>query len=312
MRTAFIDTVMECAQADERIWLICGDIGYSVLERFAKAFPQRYVNAGVAEQNMAGMAGGLALTGKTVITYSIGNFGTLRCLEQIRNDICAHHANVKIVAVGGGLAYGGQGYTHHAVEDLAIMRSLPNLTVLAPGDPMEARLATKWMLSHSQPCYMRLGKAGERIVHVQPVALEYARVIPLTHGTEVQLISTGGMLETAIGVAALLREQGVDAGVASSPFVKPFDTEWLRAQALRAQLIVTIEEHTIYGGLGDAAAAVLAGMTGHRARLVPFGVPEGVLMGMAGDQKELRARAGLAPEAIAQGILGVLQQERPT
>src|SRR5688572_20999864 len=111
MRTTFIETVVECARSDRNIWLLCGDLGYSVLEKFAKEFPERYINVGVSEQNMASMAGGLAMTGRTVITYTIGNFGTLRCYEQIRNDICYHDANVKVIAVGGGLAYGGQGYT---------------------------------------------------------------------------------------------------------------------------------------------------------------------------------------------------------
>src|SRR5437660_421122 len=140
MRTSFIETLCALANEDERIWLLTGDLGYSVLEPYARAFPNRYVNIGVAEQNMAGIAAGLARCGKIVFTYSIANFPTLRCLEQIRNDVCYHGANVKVVAVGGGLAYGALGASHHATEDLAILRSLPGLVVAAPGDPLETAL----------------------------------------------------------------------------------------------------------------------------------------------------------------------------
>ena len=146
MRTAFIDTLCELAERDPRIWLLTADLGYSVLERFAARFPHRYINVGVAEQNLTGIAAGLARCGKIVFTYSIANFPTLRCLEQIRNDVCYHQANVKIVAVGGGFAYGTLGYTHHGLEDLGIMRTLPHMTVIAPGDPTETRLATSAVL----------------------------------------------------------------------------------------------------------------------------------------------------------------------
>src|SRR5260370_9353377 len=146
MRTAFIEALWELAAQEERLWLLTGDVGYLVLEPFIHSFPERYVNVGVAEQDLAGVAAGLARCGKIPFIYSIANFPTLRCLEQIRNDICYHEGNVKIVAVGGGLTYGAQGYTHHGVEDLAILRALPVLTVLAPGDPVETRLATKAVL----------------------------------------------------------------------------------------------------------------------------------------------------------------------
>src|SRR5437763_8263703 len=155
------------AEEDERIWLLSGDLRYSVLERFAQKYPERFINVCVAEQNMMGVAAGLAMSGKTVFTYSIANFPVMRCLEQIRNDVCYHNLNVKIVAVGGGLAYGPAGYTHHALEDLAVMRAMPGMTVLAPGDPVEARLATTALADRQGPCYLRLGKAGEPLVHRQ-------------------------------------------------------------------------------------------------------------------------------------------------
>src|SRR5438445_7860670 len=165
MRTAFIQTLNELADRDPRVCLVVGDLGFSVIEEFAERFPDQFLNAGVAEQNMIGLAAGMSMTGKIVLTYSIGNFGTLRCLEQIRNDVCYHRANVKVVAVGGGLAYGNLGVTHHASEDVAIMRALPNMTVVSPGDPIEARLATKAVVALDGPAYLRLGKAGEPVVH---------------------------------------------------------------------------------------------------------------------------------------------------
>ena len=197
MRTAFIKELCELAEADERIWLICGDLGYSVLEVFADRFPKRYLNAGVAEQNMTGIAAGLALTGKIAVTYSIANFPVMRCLEQVRNDVCYHNLNVKIVSVGGGLAYGSLGYTHHGLEDLAVMSILPNMAVIAPADPVEARAATRAVIARRGPAYLRLGKAGEPVLHKTEIDFQIGRAIRVEQGNDLTLISTGGMLASA-------------------------------------------------------------------------------------------------------------------
>src|SRR4029077_3100742 len=177
-RAASIETLNALADKDPRVCLIVGDLGYSVIEEFASKHPDQFVNAGVAEQNMIGLAVGMALSGKVVFTYSIGNFGTLRCLEQIRNDVCYHRANVKVVAVGGGLAYGNLGVTHHASEDVAIMRSLPNMTVVAPGDPVEARLATRAVVALDGPAYLRLRQAGGPGGHEAGPPLPLGRAVP--------------------------------------------------------------------------------------------------------------------------------------
>src|SRR6201996_9329887 len=158
MRNTFVATLMQVAEQNPNVWLLCGDLGYSVLEPFAAKFPDRYVNVGVAEQNMAGMAAGIALSGKTVFIYSIGNFPTLRCLEQLRNDVCYHGADVKVVAVGAGYAYGNQGYTHHALEDLAILRALPEMAVVAPSDPWQAYELPRQLHARGGPSYLRLDK----------------------------------------------------------------------------------------------------------------------------------------------------------
>src|SRR5207302_2491203 len=204
-RTAFFKTLLEMAEHDDRVTLVVGDLGFGVVESFAQRFPNRFVNVGVAEQNMTGIAAGMALSGKVVFTYSIANFPILRCLEQIRNDVCYHNANVKIVAVGGGLAYGSLGSTHHATEDLAIMRALPRMVVVAPGDPTEAEAATQAVAAHAGPCYLRLGRAGESKVHRGEIDFQLGKAIQLRDGKDLTLISTGGLLETAVQVAESLR-----------------------------------------------------------------------------------------------------------
>src|SRR5438876_9433678 len=188
MRAAFIRTLSELAEHDLRIKLIVGELGFGVVESFAERFPKQFLNAGVAEQNMTGIAAGMALSGKVVFTYSIANFPTLRCLEQVRNDVCYHNANVKIVAVGGGFAYGSLGATHHATEDLAIMRALPEMTVVAPGDPVEAEAATDAIAAHAGPCYLRLGRAGESRVHRASTDGQLGKAIEVRSGNDLALI----------------------------------------------------------------------------------------------------------------------------
>ena len=291
MRTAFIETLCELAADDERIWLVNGDLGFSVIERFADRFPNRYLNVGVAEQNMSGVAAGLAGCGKIVFTYSIANFPTLRCLEQIRNDICYHNGNVKVVAVGGGYAYGAQGYTHHGIEDIAIMRSLPGMVVVAPGDPVETKLATRALVAHNGPCYLRLGTAKEPIVHKTVPEFRLGQAIWMRRGSDVTLISTGGMLmetvETAEQLATLDR---IDAGVLSMPTVKPLDSAAVIEAAEQTDAIITAEEHTVTGGLGSAVAEVLA-ESGLTVRFKRFGVPDR-LNHAVGSQIYLRRAAG--------------------
>ena len=306
MRTTFINTLLELADEDARIWLLCGDLGYSVLEPFFERFPNRFINVGVAEQNMIGIAAGLAQSGHVVFCYSIANFPTLRCLEQIRNDVCYHDFNVNIVSVGGGVAYGAQGYSHHALEDLAVMRALPNMVVAAPGDPLEVRSLTCALTSHSGPGFLRLNKAGEEVLHDAVPSLEVGQVLPMRDGDDVILLSTGGMLETALQVAERLQQQGVAAGVTSVPFLKPLDTAYVSAAAQRSALLCTIEEHTPIGGLGEAVASCLAQLFGNRAVLLPFSLSEGSTKGMSGDQHYLRTRGGLDPDSIFAAITDAL------
>ncbi len=307
MRTSFIEHLCELAAEDERIWLVCGDLGYSVLEQFSDRFPKRYLNAGVAEQNMTGIAAGLALTGKTVFTYSIANFPVMRCLEQIRNDVCYHNLNVKVVSVGGGLAYGSHGYTHHGVEDLAVMAVMPNMTVIAPGDPVEARAATRLLAKTHGPAYLRLGKAGEPVLHQKPIDLADGRSILVQEGTDLTIISTGGMLETAVHAARKLQDMDRSVRLLSMPILSPLDTEAVTRAARETKAIITVEEHGI-GGLGTIVAEVLA----TSAAAVPF---HPIRLGrlpvkVAGTQTQLREAQGLSVRGIVEVAQSVFSTAR--
>ncbi len=311
MRTAFIDALIKAAHADDKIWLLTGDLGYSVLEPFRAAFPDRYINAGVAEQNMIGVAAGLALSGAQVFVYSICNFVTLRCLEQIRNDLCYHKANVKVVGVGSGLSYGVHGYTHHAVEDIAVTRALPNMTVLCPGDPVEARWAAEVATCHNGPAYIRIGKAGEPALHAQPLdGVALGKAVRLREGDDATLFAVGNMLESTLKAAALLEAQGFGVGVVSMPCVKPLDEAFVAAEAARVPLVATVEEHVQCGGFGEAIAGVMARSSGARARLLSFAVGDAIVSGLVGDQNHLRNLLGLSPQHIADGVTQALGAKR--
>jgi len=301
MRSAFFRVLVELAAADERIQLVVGDLGFGAIEPFAQRFPGRFLNAGVAEQSMTGVAAGLALCGKVVFTYSIGNFPTLRCLEQIRNDVCYHQANVKIVSVGGGLAYGSLGMTHHATEDLAIMRALPGMIVVAPGDPWEVEQATRAIAAEPGPCYLRLGRAGEPRLHGAGALFRLGRGIRMREGRDLTIISTGGLLESALEVAEQLATIGIEARVVSMHTLKPLDETEVVAAATETGAIATLEEHSLIGGLGSAVAEILAESAGSTARLKRFALPS-AFVGEAGSQEYLRARYGLSPKAVVESL----------
>ncbi len=306
MRNAFLATLFELAKVDRRITFMTGDLGYGVVESFMEELPEQFVNAGVAEANMTSVAAGMALSGRIVFTYSIANFPTLRCLEQVRNDVCYHDANVKVVSIGGGFAYGAMGATHHAVEDLSVMRALPNMTVVAPGDPVEARAATRALVATPGPGYLRLGKAGEPQIHSGAVDFAIGRSIRLRDGGDVTLISTGGMLRNTAEAAERLARDGIQARVMSMHTVKPIDDEAILAAVRETAALVTIEEHSVTGGLGSAVSEVLAERVD---RVVPFrrlGLPS-VFTTDWGSQAYMLQRNGLDPAGIAASVEGLLR-----
>jgi len=253
---------------------------------------------------MMAMAAGMALAGKTVIAYSIGNFPTMRCMEQIRNDCAYHNANVKIVCVGGGLVYGSLGMSHHATEDIAVMRALPNVTVLAPGDAMEAEAVTKAMLEWPGTCYLRLGRGGEAPIREKVDNFAIGKALPVQYGQDVAIFSTGAIFSEVAKVRDILQNQGISPTIYTFPTVKPLDEETVKQCAKNHKLIVTWEEHSVLGGLGSAVAEVMAEHPG-KARLIRVGMDDRYATEV-GDQNYLRRRYGMDGETVAQRILEAL------
>ena len=302
MRDTFVKTLIELACQDPRIVLVTGDLGFGVLKPYWEALPDQFVNAGIAEQNLTSVAAGMALEGKIVFTYSIGNFPTLRCLEQIRNDCAYHHANVKIVCVGGGFVYGSLGMSHHATEDLAVMRALPEVTVMAPGDLVEAIECTKALVSLPGTAYLRLGRGGEKRIHQQINDFQVGKAIRVHVGERVAIFSTGAIFEEIQEAEAILKEQaGLVPAVYTFPTVKPIDAAAIREAAEHFDLIVTCEEHNLAGGFGSAVAEVLADAP-RRARLLRIAMTDQYCV-KVGSQKYLRAQYGLDGASIAARTL---------
>jgi transketolase len=301
MRTAFIEALTEAAHDDPRITLIVGDLGFGVVTDFAKRFPGQYLNVGVAEQNMTGVAAGMAMAGRIVFTYSIAGFPTLRCLEQIRSDVCYHGTNVVVVAVGGGLSYGALGMSHHATEDIAILRSLPQMTVIAPGDPVETKAAVAAAAAGIGPVYLRLGRSGEPLVHKEPIDWRLGEALTVRSGDDATLISTGAMLHTATQAADALAAEGISVGVLSMHTIKPLDTEAILESARRTRRIVTLEEHSLLGGLGSAVAEVLCEADIRNVRFQRIGLPSEFSKHI-GSQAYLQRIYGLDVESVTRRV----------
>lgn len=257
MRTSFINQLIEEARHNDRIFLLVGDLGYHVVEPFAQEFPDRFMNVGIAEQNMAGIASGLAMSGYNVYFYSIGNFPTLRCLEQIRNDIAYHNTSVKVVAVGAGYAYGSLGATHQATEEIGCLRTLPNMIVATPGDPVEARAITKLSVNYDGPMYIRLGKAGEKAVHKEEaIEMNIGDICPIriVEGNRMAVFACGNILDDA---RHQIESNNLPYDLFSVPFVKPVNIEQLKAIVGSHDGIITIEEHQKSCGMGSALVEIL-------------------------------------------------------
>lgn len=308
MRDTFVKTLIEIAKKDKNVMLVTGDLGFGVLKPFWEQLPDQFLNLGIAEQDMTGFAAGLALSGKTVFTYSIGNFPTLRCIEQIRNDCAYHHANVKVVCVGGGFTYGSLGMSHHATEDLAMMRALPDVTVMAPGDLTEAVECTKAIYNTPGTCYLRLGRGGEPRIHDKITDFKIGKAIQIKDGQRVAVFSTGAIFEEANEAVQLLAKSNLNAALYTFPTVKPMDKETIIACAEQFDLLVTVEEHNIVGGFGSAVAEVLAELNTHRARLIRVGL-EDKYSSIVGTQKYLRNEYGMSASAIAQTVLHAITEQ---
>lgn len=250
MRNAFIDELVTLAHTHKNVVLVVGDIGYSVVERFADTFPDRFLNAGVAEQNMTSLAAGMASEGYHVFTYSIANFPTYRCAEQIRNDVDYHSLPVTVVAVGGGLAYGSLGYSHHAIQDYALMRSMPNMLIAAPGDPMEVRACLRYLVNNPQPSYLRLGKAGEPNFHKEVPNVTPGEWLKVADGASQLLLSTGATLELAMSLRSE-SQRHLGCSVYSMPLWGMKYKSLQLSQVSACAGVTTLEDHLEDGGFGS-------------------------------------------------------------
>jgi len=306
MRDTFIRRLSKLVEHDNRIILITGDLGFGPITEFAKKHPLNFINAGVAEQNMAGIATGLALESKTVFIYSIANFPTLRCLEQIRNDICYHEANVKIIAAGGGFSYGALGMSHHATEDLAILRTMPML-VLAPGDLWEVAQIAEILVNTTGPCYLRLDKSYANNTQQNSEVFTIGKARLLKHGNDLTLATTGGILKDVLAVHnTLLTQYNINARVLHFHTIKPFDEEAISKAALETQGIISIEEHNVIGGLGGVIAESCLELGVPPKKFYRIGL-RGGFAEIVGNQEYLKHAYGMSQENIVDLSLKMLK-----
>lgn len=305
MRDTFVKTLVELAKEDRNIELVTGDLGFGVLKPFWEQCPDQFTNAGIAEQNMTSMAAGMALEGKTVFTYSIGNFPTLRCLEQIRNDCAYHKANVKVVCIGGGFVYGSLGMSHQATEDLAILRALPGVVVMAPADLVEAEECTKALAKYKGTAYLRLGRGGEKRIHEKIENFQIGKAIKIHDGEKVAIFSTGAIFEEVTDAYEELVKGGLEPAIYTFPTVKPIDREVIEEISREFDLIVSVEEHNIVGGFGSAVAEVMAELKDKKASLLRIGLNDEYSV-RVGNQKYLREQYGMDSKSIVERIKGEL------
>jgi transketolase len=302
MRNAFAKELTAVAAEDERVVLLAGDIGNRLFDEFKARCPRRFYNCGVAEANMMSMAAGMALCGLRPVVYSIAPFVTARCFEQIRIDVCYQNVPVLIAGTGAGLSYASLNATHHSCEDIGILRLLPNMCIVCPGDSWEVQRGLRAALQHDGPVYLRLGKKGEHVVHTGGAwDFVIGRGLLIRSGTDLSILSTGNVLPMALQAADMLARGGLSAEVVSCHTVKPLDVELLTRVFSDFQMVVTVEEHTLAGGLGSAAAEWLADSPPRRARLCRIGLADRFLY-QAGEQDHARAEYGLTAEAIVSRV----------
>jgi transketolase len=293
MKYAFVQTLLEEAKKDPRIMLLTADLGFTVFEEFQKTIPKQFINVGMAEQNLMGVSAGLALTGRTVFAYSIGTFATMRPFEFIRNDIAATNAPVIVVGTGAGLCYSDAQLTHHSLEDIALMRLLPHMTVVCPADPDEVRWATKALIKLQKPAYLRLGKRGEPAVGGD---FQLGKASVIKKGKRVCIVGTGNIVFNCLRAA-----EHTDFEVVNMHTIQPLDRMYLTNAQKRFDLIVTVEEHYDIGGLGSAVCETVSHIP-----VLRIGVPNRFINDV-GSQEYLREQVGLSPRQIAKRIERALQ-----
>lgn len=306
MRVQWVKMMLELARRDKRIFAVTADIAGIPLEEFRQEFPERFIEVGVAEANMIGISAGLALCGKIPIAATIAAFASMRCYEQIRTDVCYPNLNVKIVGFGGGLKYGALGATHHAIEDIAIMRALPNMTIVVPADSLETRKATVAVAEHQGPVYLRIGRAGEPDVYKGDYDFQIGKAVTLRVGNDISIISMGLILPNVLKAVEELQKRGIKARVINMHTVKPIDKESVLKAGRETGAIISVEEHSIIGGLGSAIAEILA----EEQLAVPFrriGLRD-IFSGI-GTQEELWEKYGMGVSHITNAAEELLSRK---
>jgi len=306
MRKAFVDTMIDLLQKDDKLVLLTADMGFSVFEEVQKRFPTRFINTGVTEQASVGVAAGMALSGFKVFFYAQAPFATMRCFEQVRLDVAYNNLDVKIIGVAAGFSSNQLGVSHFATEDVGLMRLLPGMTVFTPGDPLEADWATRQAYALSTPAYIRLTKAGSPIIHKKPLQCEIGKTIKLSSGKDASLFVSGSLLPMGVEIQDVLASKGVSISLFSVPTVKPLDEKAILRQAKTTGNIFTLEEHNIIGGLGSAVAEVLA-EANVSVNFRRFGLPD-VFTKVTGSVPYLLDHNGLSTEKITKAIHSSLRK----
>ncbi|MGD1118525.1 MAG: transketolase C-terminal domain-containing protein [Dehalococcoidales bacterium] len=302
MRRTCLDMVYELAKKNKRIFFIGSDLGFGTMRQFKEEMPDRFFMEGVSEANIIGMATGLALEGKIVYVNTIATFLTRRCFDQIVLDLCLHKANVRLIGNGGGMVYAPLGPTHEMIEDLAILRVLPNMTIVAPADAEEMRRFMPLTVDYRGPIYIRVAKGGDPIVTNSSRPFEIGKAIPMREGKDALIVTTGITLKNALEASDDLNEQGISAAVLHVPTIKPLDTEAILDYAADVKAIVTIEEHMITGGLGSAVAEIIAEASFNPAkRFKRIGIPD-IFPDKYGSQASLMERYGITSGAIVTAV----------
>lgn len=303
MRNCVVNQLEQIAEDNRDIVVFTADLGYSVFEGFAKKFPDRFVNTGIAEAVMTSAAAGMALNGKTVITYSIANFNTLRVIEQIRNDICYHNAHVIIISVGGGVSYGQLGMSHHATEDISMMSTLPNMKVFVPGTPDEAEICLNYAIKSQGPSYIRLARRGEKNLYKIDKAEDGLFEVKTHENSKYAILSCGPILNEALKAEEILRGNDIDIDVYSIPFVKPLSKKIYNILK-KYKVVFTLEENQKHGGLGGWICEERCKLVGNACRVIPFGFND-EFTSVVGSHDFLCEKYKLSAQYIAKNIIDI-------
>ncbi len=306
MRNSFVNRLYELAKEDKDIILLTADLGYGVLSNFYDNLKKQFINVGIAEQNMASIAASFGLDGKKPYIYSIGNFTSLRCLEQIRNDILYHNSNVKIISVGSGFGYGQLGMSHHATEDMAIMRALPNIIIFTPSDKIEAEQIADLTLTTNKPAYIRLSKGNEPVIHNKKIKVKIGKAIEVMKGQDVVIFVAGSASTEAYEACKKLNKKSVSTGLYSFPTIKPIDKKLIKKVFNTSKVVLTVEDNNMIGGLYSAVSEVVA-TENHKALFKGIGLND-EYTSIVGSQNYLRKVYKINKDEIVKQALKLLNK----